>query len=185
MSDNAQPMMTVNMELVDKVFKHLHERNNWNQRGWVKRRDSDWDNLDVIEFFENETASNSECGFTMCFGGWACVISGNVKKNNMTYDRVDPTLDGRVSDWFLAAAHALGFNPFLAELVFFNFSKDLDEFEREVRELIARYGNMTRTEAMRAYHNREQFRSEYTAHYLFNYMFKDVGGDEEFNEEDY
>lgn len=186
MTDNEQPMMTVNMELVDKVFKHLHKRNNWNQRGWMKTKYND--GLNVLEFLLDQDAETNTCGFTMCFGGWACAISGNVAQDNESFDgftatRPDKNGEPQYTSWFAAAAFALGFNPYLAELVFFNYAENLDEFERTVRSDIEKYGKLTRREAMRMHHN--YYRSEYGTSTLFNddEFFKGIGGDERFTYE--
>jgi hypothetical protein len=177
------PMMVPNMELVDKVFLHIRNRDHWNQRRWSYVEDQDKP-LNAFDYALDENADENECGSTMCFGGWACTLAKNVKvTEHWAFDPITPLLpDGsEAMGWFQAAAMTLGFNPYLAEKVFFNYSDNIDEFETEVREAIAQYGHLTRAQVAELYETSTN--REYNVSYVMNFLFEGVGGNERFNDD--
>jgi len=130
--ENNVPAATPNMELVDLVFKAIREDlAHWSQLGWATNYDIDGDGL--------------TCNTYYCFGGWALSLSNRLRKP------IDggPTLWNAVDkdgNWMLfqdAANEVLGFNDLLGDKVYHNFTSNIDEFEKAVRQDIVEYGHLT------------------------------------------
>lgn len=137
---DKKPMAVVNMEMVDKVFQHIREENHWNQTSWVQEIWlSDADDYD-------ESTEDEICGTNRCFGGWAVFLAGRIKGDSNSSDSYAVDEAGVGSNWFVEACRVLGFNPWLGEKVFYNYTSDLDDFEAETRVAIAALGDMTRDE---------------------------------------
>jgi hypothetical protein len=128
----GRPMRNVNMPLVERVFEQIRETPQlWDQANW---------------------SENSECGTTHCFGGWACVLEERVKEVNTDYGHTQLLAideDGDTSAYAHEAAKLLGFNPVLAGKVFYNTDQNFELFEKQVREDIKKYGNMTKRQVKR------------------------------------
>lgn len=123
------PMATPNMDLVNQTFAAIRaDLEHWNQSLWAEL------------VYDKEA---NACGTSYCFGGMALSLVGQLRQrdNNGLFYAVDR--DGNAVTFIQAAREALGFNPFLADVVFHNPSRDIDRFEAQVRDAIETYGGMT------------------------------------------